>query len=412
MPLNVRFLETLKPTPGRRVEYPDDDVAGLALRVTPNGAKTWTLRYRLAGGRSGRLRRLTLGSYPTIGLVKARVAARKAIGHVNASGTDPAEAKQLARQGETFADLAKEYLKLHAKRHKRSWQEDERKIDVELLPHWRTRKVKDISRRDVRALVDAIAERAPITANRTLALIRKMFNFAIGKDWIEGNVAALIEKPGAEHSRERVLNDEEIRLVWAACDAERPAMCALMRLRLLTAQRGGELGQLRWTDIEGDWLTIPGTVTKNKVPHRVFMTPESAAILATIPRVDEDEWVFAGRTGRRPIGDAKQGGRRIAPAVLAALQQADPTVTAFDFRGHDLRRTAATRMAEAGISQTDIAKVLNHVEGGPRATQVYNRYQYDREKRIALETWARVLTGILEQKPTAGAVLPFARAAV
>jgi integrase len=68
----------------------------------------------------------------------------------------------------------------------------------------------------------------------------------------------LLEKPGAERSRDRVLTDDEIRLVWDACEDERPAMCALTRLRLMTAQRGGELSQLRWTDIEGDWLTIPG----------------------------------------------------------------------------------------------------------------------------------------------------------
>jgi integrase len=84
--------------------------------------------------------------------------------------------------------------------------------------------------------------------------------------------------------------------------------------------------------------------------------------------------------------------------VLATLQETDPNLEAFDFRGHDLRRTAATKMAEAGISQSDIAKVLNHAEGGPRATQVYNRYAYDREKQIAMETWGRVLTGILEDK--------------
>ena len=67
-------------------------------------------------------------------------------------------------------------------------------------------------------------------------------------------------------------------------------------------------------------------------------------------------------------------------------------------------------MAEAGIAQADIAKVLNHAEGGPRATHVYNRYQYDREKRIALETWSRVLTAILERKDTAAHVVPFVAA--
>src|SRR5439155_14855370 len=137
-------------------------------RVTLNGAKTWTVRYRVQGGRRGRLRRLTLGSYPTVTLAKARKAATNALGQVATTHTDPATTKQTARLGETFGDLAKDYLARHAKRHKRSWRDDERTLEAELLPAWRSRKVKDISRRDVRALIEPIADRgAPIMANRT-----------------------------------------------------------------------------------------------------------------------------------------------------------------------------------------------------------------------------------------------------
>lgn len=408
MKLTDRRVATLKPDVTRRLEVPDDKVPGLALRITPNGVKTWTLRYRVEGGRRGRLRRLTLGSYPAVTLARARKAAGNALGHVATTHTDPATIKQAARLGETFGDLAKDYLARHAKRHKRSWREDDRILDADLLPAWRSRKVKDISRREVRELVEAIADRgAPIMANRTLALIRKMLNFAITRDWIEANPAARIPKPGAERSRERVLSDDEIRLVWDACEAEATALCALMRLRLLTAQRGGELAHVRWTDIDGDWLTLPSTVTKNKLAHRVFLTPAAQRVLESLPRVEGTDYAFPGRLETRPIGDVKKAARRIAARVLAKLRETDPSMETFDFRGHDLRRTAATKMADAGISQADIAKVLNHAEGGPRATTVYNRYAYDREKRIALETWARTLATILEPKDPAATVLPF-----
>ena len=408
MKLTDRRVATLRPDPTRRLEVPDDKVPGLALRVTPSGAKTWTLRYRVEGGRRGRLRRLTLGGYPAVSLAKARKAATNALGHVATTHTDPAAMKQAARLGETFGDLAKDYLARHAKRHKRSWREDERILEADLLPAWRSRKVKEITRREVRELVEAIADRgAPVMANRTLALVRKMLNFAITRDWIDANPAARIPKPGAEQSRERVLSHEEIRLVWQACEAEPPALCALMRLRLLTAQRGGELARLRWTDIEGDWLILPSTATKNKLAHRVFLAPAAQTILNALPRIEGCDYVFPSRSGTRPVGDVKKAGRRIAARVLATLRETDATIEAFDFRGHDLRRTAATRMADAGISQADIAKVLNHAEGGPRATMVYNRYAYDREKRIALETWARTLTAILERKDTAANVVPF-----
>jgi integrase len=396
MKLTARTLETLR-TPDRRLELADDDTPGLSLRLTPNGARTWSVRYRVEGGRAGRMRRLTLGSLAVLSLAEARKKAREALNGVAFKGTDPAEEKQRDRQGDTVGDLAKDYLKRYAKLRKRSWQADERYLEAEILPAWRHRKVKDLGRRDVRELVEAIAERgSPISANRCLALIRKMLNFAIERDWIEANVAARIKKPGAERTRDRVLTDEEIRLVWQACVGERPALCALMRLRLLTAARGGELAQLRWTDIDGEWLTLPATVTKNKLAHRIPLTPAAKAILQTLPQIEGCDYVFPGRAGNRPLTDVKQGGRRVAERVLTKLREDDAAVETFDFRGHDLRRTAATRMAAAGVSQADIAKVLNHAEGGPRATQVYVRYRHDREKQIALQTWDRVLTAILE----------------
>ena len=407
--LTDKAIKAFKPTPGKRLEYFDAKVPGLALRITETGHKSWSLHYRTT---AARLRRLTLGDYSTVGLAKARkkaTAALRAADH----GDDPAAEKKAARIGETVGDLAKEYLELYAKKHKKSWRDDDRMLNAEVLPAWRTRKVRELTRRDVRDLVEAIAERgSPISANRCLALIRKMLNFAIQRDWIDANPASLIQKPGTEQSRARVLTDDEIRLVWDACTSERSAMGALMRLRLVTAQRGGELAQLKWTDIDGDWLTIPETVTKNKQPHRVPLTKKAIEILGTVPKLS-DTWVFAGRFsdtpgGDKPLGDSKHAGRRVAKRVLVELQKQDPTVKTFDFRGHDLRRTASTRMAEAGISQADIAKVLNHAEGGPRATHVYNRYAYDREKRIALETWERVLIAILtpKKKATAGDVVP------
>ena len=405
--LTDRFVDALKPT-ARRQEYFDSHTRGLAIRVSESGRKVWVLLYRTQPNRerqlASRLRRLTLGQYPDLDLKKARKQAQIERGNI-AEGGDPAADKQTARRasaktGDAIADLAKEYIAKWAKPNKRSWRDDQRMLDAEVLPHWKNRKVKDLSRRDVRELIEAIAERgSPITANRCLALIRKMLNFAIEKDWIESNVASRIQKPGTERSRERVLTDDEIRLVWTAFESERPAMCGLLRLRLLTAQRGGELAQVRWADIEGDWLTIPGAITKNKLAHRVPLTQAAQDVLAAVPHIEGCDYVFAGRGVNKPLGDAKKGGSRTAERVLAKLQETNPAIETFDFRAHDLRRTASTRMAEAGIAQADIAKILNHTEGGPRATHVYNRYQYDKEKRVALETWGRVWLRSFEPNP-------------
>jgi integrase len=411
----TKFLENVK-TPTARIAYTDTACRGLELRVTPDGVKTWALRYRTPGGRAGRLRRITLGRLDDLDLKHARAKADDVRGQV-ATGTDPVAEKQAATvaatQGETIEALAQDYITKHAKVKKRTWADDQRFLDVEILPAWRARKVKELTRRDVRVVVERIAERgSPISANRCLAVIRKMLNFAVSQDWIDANPASLIVKPGVERSRERVLTDDEIRRVWAACDEERPAMAVLTKLRLLTAQRGGELSAIRWADIDGHWLTLPATLTKNKRAHRVFLTPTAKALIDALPHIEGVDYVFPGASGNRPCSDHKKAGQRIAARVLADLQQDDAKIEHFDFRGHDLRRTASTKMAEAGISQADIAKVLNHAEGGPKATHVYNRYQYDREKQIALETLDRVIAAILDANPrTSAKVIPMTKGA-
>ena len=153
---------------------------------------------------------------------------------------DPAQVRREARDADTFGDLAQLYLDKHAQVKKRSWREDLRIIRSELFPLWKGRRAREIRRRDVRELVEAIAERpAPIMANRVLALIRKMFNFAIAREVVDFNPCAQLERPGKERQRSRVLTDEEIRTFWKKLDPEPVEFAAAFRLRLITAQRGG-----------------------------------------------------------------------------------------------------------------------------------------------------------------------------
>ena len=318
-----------------------------------------------------------------------------------------------------MAALAKDYLARHARKFKRTASEDERALTVEVLPAWRDRCVTDLTQRDVRALVDAIVDRgSPIMANRVLALVRKMLNFGVDHDWMEANPAARMTKPAPEFSRERVLTDEELRRLWRLLShfpttAERAApgrrrsrgtpadpicpvsepLAGLLKVRLLTAQRGGEVARMRWSDIdlERKWWTIPGTDTKNGESHRVPLVKEVIAIIESQQKSDDSKgFVFVG-LGASLLDRAKKASAAVA------------RVLDIDFRGHDLRRTAATRMAAAGVPRDHIARVLNHVEGGARATRVYDRHSYDQEKRTALEAWARSLARILEDAPTTGA---------
>ena len=155
---------------------------------------------------------------------------------------------------------------------KKSWRQDRRVIENELFPKWRTLRANEIRRRDVRQLVEAIAERpAPIAANRIRALISKIFNFGISREMVEFNPCAQLERPAPEHRRDRVLTDAEVRAFWTALDHEPPEMAAAFRLRLVTAQRGVEVHNMRWTDVDLDsrWWTVPASDAKNGLPHRV-----------------------------------------------------------------------------------------------------------------------------------------------
>jgi len=191
--------------------------------------------------------------------------------------------------------------------------------------------------------------------------------------------------------------------VWSAFDEDlSPTMAAAFKVHLMTGQRGGEVLGMEWTHLDPDagWWEIPGTLTKNGEAHRVPLVPTALAILSEQrTRVPDDlPWVFANELG---TGSVHHRAKKVAARLSASL--------GFTFRGHDLRRTCATGMAKAGVPVENIAKVLNHVDRGARATRVYDRYSYDREKRAALETWARRLDAILQRKRADTTVVPFSR---
>src|SRR5262245_47989274 len=163
----------------RQRDYWDDKLTGFGVRVSYGGRRAFVVRYRV--GR--RLRRQTIGPYPAKKLVDARKEAQSIIGQA-AGGADPASEKQDRLKGETFRDLAASYLEMAEKRH-RSWKEEQRIVNKDLLPELGFRMLSEIRRRDIRELVEAIARRrdAPIMANRTLGVLSRMFNYALDREW-------------------------------------------------------------------------------------------------------------------------------------------------------------------------------------------------------------------------------------
>jgi len=392
--LTDRQVAAIKPTT-TRVEYVDEKVPGLALRVTPNGAKSWTVRYR----HRGRLRRLTLGSASVIPLVKAREHVRDLL-HEASKGADPATEKQAGRKAETIGDLAALYIEKWAKLRKRSWKADDNLLRNKVLPTWQHRAIADITRQDVRGMVEDVAEAgAPIVANRVAALLSKMFAFALDRDLVQASPAVRIPRPGQEHARDRVLTEDELRSLWQEFGALDKPMAAFYKLRLLTAQRGGEVTSMRWQDLDlsNAWWTIPAGVSKNRLAHRVPLSPTVVTLIETLKTAAMDP-VFVLGAASRTKGAGARGKRQQSEAAA--------TFTVPDFRGHDLRRTAASMMASGGIPRLTISKILNHVERS--ITAVYDRHSYDAEKRAALDWWDAKLRAILNSQDSAN-VLPFAR---
>jgi integrase len=295
--------------------------------------------------------------------------------------------------GPTFERVVREYLERYAKPRKRSWREDERILARDVLPRWRHRRARDVTPRDVRRLLDAVLARgAPIQANRTLAVVRRVFSWAAAPDRAlvppAHNPCRGLERPARERPRERVLDAGELRAVWRALEQEDVVVAALFRLYLLTAQRDGELRTLAWADVDlaAGWWTIPGARSKNAHAHRVPLSSTAVAVLRELleRRREGSPWVFP-----TPRTSASGHRGRVYKAVHRLRRRSGVT----DFTPHDLRRTAASHMTSIGVPRLVVSKLLNHTERG--VTAVYDRYGYDREKREAVEAWARRLGEIV-----------------
>jgi integrase len=229
------------------------------------------------------------------------------------AGEDPASDKQQQKKAETVEDLATEYIERHAKKHKRSWKEDDRILRANVVPEWKNRAIADITRRDMRMLLEKIAERAPIMANRTTALLSKVFKFTIDYELIDASPAVRISRPAPEQKRNRVPIEAEIRQLWKSFDALPREMGTYFKLRLVTAQRGGEVSSMCWEDVDLDagWWTIPAERSKNKLTHRVPLNATAlhllqASSLRTRPRVRSRPRVTSvtGARGRRQQSEA------------------------------------------------------------------------------------------------------------
>jgi integrase len=398
--------------PEARKEVPDGKVSGLYLIVQPSGAKSWALRYRVAG----QPKKLTLGPYPAIDLATARKRAQEAAGDV-AGGKDPSAEKKASRaaaraeraaEDNRLARIAASYVNRYVKREVgRAWgNEIERLFRVEIIPKLGDKRIGAVTKSDILDLLDSIVDRgSPITANRTFATLRQLFNWALDRDLINASPMPK-NAPAPETARDRVLSDEEIQLTWRAFEQVGWPFGPIGKLLLLTGARRDEIAEGTWGEIdfeEKTWM-IPATRTKNDEAHEIPLSDAALEILRGLPRIaGKPGFVFTTK-GRSPVSGFSKAKRAVDAAVLGILKErtrsrsenADTVAALPHWTLHDLRRTVATNLQKLSVRLEVTEAVLNHTSGSRAGiVGVYQRYKYTTEKRAALDAWARRLDAIV-----------------
>jgi integrase len=245
---------------GARVEIADAVLPGLYLLVQPTGVKSWAVRYRV--GR--RTRKLTLpGRYPVLTLAKAREAARTALESATA-GEDPAAAKHA---GTPADDTLAAFIALYREKHVSTVRAGTAANINRELEHmqdaWPGRSLRSISKKDVVAVIDKAMKRGPSAGVTAWKIAKAFFAWCEAREDEFASPARSIRKPAKEKSRDRVLDDSELKLAWEAANAEGGAAGALVKLLILTGARRNEMTELARHEIGADTIELSGERTKN-----------------------------------------------------------------------------------------------------------------------------------------------------
>jgi integrase len=393
--LTYTFVSNLKPPEeGKREEYYDTVVKGLLVRITHTGHKSFIFRYGDQG------KRYTIGSFADMSIADARDKARDLKERVR-QGYDP-QAEKIARRNRpkdlTVNDLAIVFKNKHLPTLKKSTRDDyKRRIDNFIIPALGKMRIKDVQRHHVIEVLEDIAENgvdgtaSPIQSNRVRSILSSMFNFGINRSLADHNPVQLVRPLGKEKKRKRIYDDEEIRKIWGQFDKLDEPFRSLFKMLLICGQRAGETRMMRWDEITDDliWI-IPAEKTKAGREQRLPLPEMALEVLDEIkPLTGGSDYVFESPVKRNePIAWLQK--------ISGEVRKESKVV---DFRLHDLRRTAASYMAEMGMDRTVLGKVLNHkgLAGDDQVTAVYDRHEYIKEKRNALNLWTRLLKQILNK---------------
>ena len=440
--MTAAAVKNYRPGDGRR-EIPDGGCPGLYLVIQTSGHRSWAMRFRRPNGKPAKL---TLGpidlsgqeaeSEPVVDSPLTLASARRLAAEIHrqrAMGRDVVadydasrrrqKSEQQSRAESTFASAARDFIEQYASKKTRRWRETARLLGLAFPPtggeptpiknglceRWRDKPIAEIDGHDVHSLIDETRRSgAPGLERRSdgpteararvmLSCLSKMFGWLVQHRRLSQNPCKDVHRPEASRARDRVLTDAEIVKFWRATDAERKELSALFKLLLLTGCRLNEVAGMTRAELSDDGATwnIPGARTKNKRPHVVPLAPLARKMVGS----GSEGFVFT-TTGRSPVSGWSKMKRRLDEAMKIP-----------PWRLHDLRRTAATGMAEIGIAPHIVEAALNHVSGAKAGVAgTYNRAAYSEEKRAALERWASQVQGLVSERPANVVKIPRGRA--
>jgi integrase len=367
----------------------DDEMAGFGyrLRLGAGGKvlRSWIVQYR----RAGASRRLLLGSAAVLGAEQARGMAKKALAKV-ALGEDP-QADRLDRRGKdrlTTRAVIDEYLAVKQREVRpRTLHSVTSYLTGDYFKALHGMPVDKVSRKDVASRLLAISrEHSSIVASGARAALSTFFVWAMQMGVVEHNPIIGTIQPKGGKPRERVLSDEELGAIWRACGDDDHGR--IIRLLILTACRRAEIGDMAWSELDDPkqpiTFTVPAARSKNGRAHTLPLTPAMRDIIQQVPQMATRDQLF---------GQRSHGFTRWAKAKA----ELDARSGVVNWTVHDLRRSAATKLADLGVQPHIVEQLLNHQSGHKAGSAgIYNRSSYERDVRAALLMWEDRIRTLVE----------------
>jgi integrase len=363
-----------------RATYHDTQVRELGLMIYPTGRRTFFWFRRARGNRSG-THFTAIGPFPDISIENARGKASELNGQLaRAKMDDYRDGNPFGRSRDdlTFSELLDAYCERHVKPRAKNpvvTEKRMRKWADFYVKQWKSRKLGDITRKDVLDVFDDLGKKHKHTANQTVRHIRLLFNFALAAEMWKGENPATRIKLFHEEKRARFAQPDELPRLFAALKTEPNGdLVDFVNLALWTGARKADVFSMRWDCVflaDNRW-DIPNP--KSQEPYSVPLTPEAVAILKARQkkRIASKPWVFPSHSKSGHVEDLHGRWKEL-------LKRAGIT----NLRVHDLRRTQGSWQAAQGTPLLTIGKSLGH--SSTASTEIY--------ARLVLEPVREAMTG-------------------